>query len=90
VEVPGVKKEDLAIECRENTISIRGEKKSQRDPDHERAYRMERRYGVLSRSLALPDDADLEHIQASFQDGILRIRIEKKPETKPRRIEIRG
>src|SRR4051812_34133182 len=40
MEIPGVKKEDLTIECRENTITIRGEKKSQRDDEQERAYRV--------------------------------------------------
>jgi HSP20 family protein len=88
IEVPGVKKEDLTIECSEHVITIRGEKKFQRDPERERAYRTERRYGVVARSVQLPDDADLERIEAAFEDGVLRVRVEKKPESKPRRIEI--
>ena len=90
MEVPGVRKEDLTIECKNNTISIRGEKRSQRNDDKERPYLRERRYGVFSRSIELPDDANLERIEASFRDGILQVSIEKRPEAQPKRIEIHG
>ena len=90
MEVPGVRKEELTIECKNNTLFVRGEKRSQRDEDKERAYLMERRYGVFTRSIELPDDANLDRIEASFRDGVLQILIEKRPEAQPKRIEIHG
>jgi HSP20 family molecular chaperone IbpA len=88
VEVPGVKKDDLSIECSDQTFTIRAEKRPQRDPERERAFRLERRYGVFARSVQLPEDANLERIDATFEEGVLRVAIEKKPESKPRKIEI--
>ena len=89
-ELPGVKKDDIAIECRQGAILVRAEKKEQREEEGERGYRMERRYGVFTRSLQLPENADADSIKASYQDGVLRIEITKKPETKPKTIEIHG
>ena len=90
MEVPGVRKEDLTIECRNNTIYVRGEKRNQRNEDNERAYLIERTYGVFSRAIELPDDANLDRIEASFRDGVLHVSIEKRPEAQPKRIEIQG
>jgi HSP20 family protein len=89
-ELPGVKKEDITIECRGNTLMLRAEKKEQRDQKGERGYHTERRYGVFTRTLTLPDEADADHVRAKYDQGVLRIEIPKKPETKARTIEIHG
>ena len=91
-EVPGVQRKDLTLECDDGLLTIRGEKRSQREETKEKARLLERSYGSFSRTLALPDDADLEHINASFRDGVLRIEIQKKESsrTKPKTIEIQG
>jgi HSP20 family protein len=89
-EIPGIARKDLAVECRDGVLTIRGEKKSERAGDREHARRLERRYGPFSRSLALPRDADPQKIAAECQNGVLRIQIEKRPETKARTIAIKG
>ena len=89
-EVPGVDKKDITIECKDGVLSIRGEKKSQREETREKARILERSYGAFSRTLALPDDADVDHVEASFRDGVLRIEIQKKPGAKAKAIAIKS
>jgi HSP20 family protein len=90
VEVPGVKKGDLSVELEEGVLTIRGEKKSERDETREKGRRLERFYGAFSRSLSLPADADPEKVAAAFTDGVLRVEVQKKPGTKPKQIAIKG
>ena len=89
-EIPGVDKKDLTIECRDGMLSIHGEKRSQREENKEKARLLERTYGAFSRSLALPDDADVEQVSASFRDGVLRVEIQKKAGAKSRSVVIKG
>lgn len=88
-EVPGVKKNDLTLEVHEGVLTIRGEKRSQRDEESEKGRWLERSYGTFSRSFSLPSDADPDRISASFEDGVLTVRLPKTPEAKPRTIHIR-
>ena len=83
-ELPGVERKDLTVECRDGLLSIQGEKRSQREERNEKARLLERSFGAFSRTLALPDDADVDHVNASFRDGVLRIEIQKKPSQEPR------
>src|SRR5688572_22864127 len=76
-ELPGVDKKDLTVECQNGALSIRGEKRSQREETKEKARLLERSYGAFSRTLVLPDDADLDQVNATFRDGVLRIEIQK-------------
>jgi HSP20 family protein len=89
-EVPGVKKQDLNVEFRDGVLTLRGEKKAQRDREDERGRILERSYGVFTRSLRLPEDADADQVSASLQDGVLRLEIRKLPESKPKVISIKG
>lgn len=89
-EIPGVKKEDLNVEIEEGILVIRGEKKTERDETKEKGRRLERIYGAFSRSMSLPGDADTEKINASFNEGVLRVEIPKKPGAKPRHVAIKG
>jgi HSP20 family protein len=89
-ELPGVKKDDLTVECSEGVLSIRGEKKSEREEKKERGRVLERTYGSFSRALRLPDDADPEQIKATFENGVLQLRIQKRQEAKPKTIAIKG
>jgi len=89
-EVAGVDKKDLTIECKGGVLSIRGEKKSEREETRDQARVLERSYGAFSRTLALPEDADLDHVSASFKDGVLRIEIQKRPGPKSKTIAIKG
>ncbi len=89
-EVPGVKKDDLTLELQEGVLTIRGEKKQERDEKKEKGRRLERYYGAFSRSFSLPSDADSDKVDASFTDGVLNITIPKKPEAKPAQVAIKG
>jgi HSP20 family protein len=89
-EVPGVKKGDLTLEIHEGVLTLRGEKKEEREETKDKARRLERRYGAFSRSFTLPSDADSSKIDASFADGVLKISIPKRPEAKPAQVSIKG
>jgi len=91
VELPGVKKEDINIDIDENTLTISGERKIKEEHKEDTFYKVESYYGKFERSFALPEDADVEKIEAEFKDGILEIKIPKKVqvENKPKKIEIK-
>ncbi len=89
-EVPGVKSDDLTVELHEGVLTLRGEKKSEREETKEKARLLERTYGAFSRSFALPKDADPDRIDASFEEGVLTVRIAKQPEAKPRTVAIKS
>ena len=89
-ELPGVKREDLTLEVHEGTLTLRGEKKSEREEQKERARRLERSYGAFSRAFAMPSDAELNRVEASFADGVLHVTVPKKPEAKPAQVAIKG
>ncbi len=88
VEAPGMKEEDIKINLENNTLTIFGERKFERKEEGKNYYRMERSYGSFSRSFLLPENVDVEKIQAKYKDGLLTIVIPKKPESKPKEIPI--
>jgi HSP20 family protein len=89
VELPGSKKEDVTVELEGDVLTIRGEKKSEREEKKERAHYVERRFGSFSRSFSLPQDALAEKIDASFQEGVLTLTIPKGGKAKPKTIAIK-
>lgn len=89
-ELPGLKKEDVTVELHEGTLTIRGEKRSEKEEKGERRRYVERSFGTFSRSFTLPSNADAEHIKAKFEDGVLSLRIRKLAEAKPRTVDIKG
>jgi HSP20 family protein len=89
-EVPGVKKGDLTLEVREGVLTLRGEKKEEREEGKDKGRRLERIFGAFSRSFSLPPDANAERIEASFADGVVTISIPKRPESKPTQVAIKG
>lgn len=88
VEIPGARKEDVHVELEEGVLTIRGEKKSEREQTQEKRRYVERSYGSFSRSFTLPRDADAEHLDATFRDGVLTVTIPKTEESKPRTIAV--
>jgi len=88
-ELPGVAKDDVTVELHEDVLTIRGEKKSEREETKNRSHWVERSYGAFSRSFTLPPTARAEEMRASFKDGVLRVEIPKKEEVKPRQISIK-
>lgn len=89
VELPGVKKDDVTVEVHENVLTIRGEKKSEREEKKDKTHWIERSYGSFSRSFTLPPAAVVDEMKASFKDGVLTLEIPKKEEVKPRQISIK-
>src|SRR5215510_8700552 len=76
-EIPGVRAEDLSIECRDGLLWIRGQKRAERSRERERPRIAERSYGPFVRAFGIPEGADADRIEASLKDGVLRIEIEK-------------
>jgi len=88
-ELPGLSKEEVDITLENNVLSIRGERKFEKKTDHESYHRIERTYGSFSRSFTLPTNLSSDKVQASFENGLLRVEIPKAEEAKPRKIDIR-
>ena len=86
--LPGVKPEDIDVTFTNNTLTIKGEVRSEEEREESRYHLRERRYGMFARSITLPRGIDGDHIEASYKDGVLTLRLPKREEIKPRRIEI--
>ncbi|MBV9214450.1 MAG: Hsp20/alpha crystallin family protein [Actinobacteria bacterium] len=89
-DLPGLGQDDVAIEIRDNTLTISGERKSEYEKRERGWYRVERATGRFSRSLALPEGIDADAVTAEFDRGVLEVRIPKPEQRKPRRVEIKG
>ena len=89
-ELPGTKREDVTVELQGDVLTIRGEKRNEREEKKEKRRFVERSYGTFSRSFTLPADADGERVSASFKDGVLTVTIAKRPEAKPRVVDIKS
>ena len=90
VDLPGVKKEDIDVTTEDNVLTISGERKVREEVKEEEYYKVESRYGKFSRSFTLPEDADVEKIEAHAQNGVLEVVIPKKAEvTKVKKIAIK-
>ena len=87
-ELPGVSVNDVEVNVEENVVTIRGVKPAPEDTEEKKDHRLERPYGGFQRSLALPRNVDPEQVAANFKDGVLEVRIGKREEAKPRKIEI--
>jgi HSP20 family protein len=90
LEVPGAKKEDITVETHENVLTIRGEKRSEREEKREQSRYVERRYGSFSRSFTLPSNAAADRVAASFKDGVLTVELPKLEEAKPKAVSIKS
>lgn len=73
VEVPGVDEKDVKVEVDNDTLTIRGEKKHEKEENDKNYYRMERSYGAFQRVLSLPEDADQAGVAATFKNGVLTV-----------------
>ncbi len=87
-ELPGVKEEDMDVSVEGETLTIKGEKKSESEVKEDDYYRCERSYGSFYRSIALPATVDAKKIEASFEDGVLEVILPKAAEVKPKKITV--
>ena len=88
LEVPGLKKEDINIELTDGTLSIKGERKEEREVKKEDYHRIESCSGTFSRSFSLPNNIDPKKINAAMKNGVLECRVAKAEEKKPKAITI--
>ena len=88
VELPEVDPKDVDIQLEGNTLTLKGERKLENEEKREGYHRIERTYGTFSRSFTLPNTVDIEHVTAESKDGVLRVFLPKKAETRPRQIKV--
>ncbi len=88
LEVPGMKQEDFDVQVENNTLTIRGERKFEKEEKEENFHRIERRYGSFFRSFALPNTVDAGKINAGYDAGVLKISLTKREESKPKQIKV--
>ncbi len=87
-DIPGVEKDKVKVEIKDNVLTIRGERKEERETKEHNVYRMERRYGEFVRSFALPQMVDASKIKAKYKDGTLEITLPKPEEVKGKEIKV--
>ena len=87
-DLPGLSEDDVNIELEDDTLTVSGERKSEHEEKRDGYHRVERAFGSFSRSLRLPQGVDPGSVTASFDRGVLEVRIPKPEQRKPRRIEI--
>jgi len=88
-ELPGMKKEDFQISLHENTLTISGERKQEKEIKEGDGYRSERFFGRFHRSLTLPVPVEATNVTAQYRDGILAVTLAKAEEAKPKQIEVK-
>ena len=87
-ELPGLKEEDIDVSVEGDTLTIKGEKKSESEVKEENYHCCERSYGSFFRSIALPSTIDAKKIEADYEDGVLEVNLPKAAEVKPKKITV--
>jgi len=87
-EVPGVDEDNIEIKIEDNTLSLSGERKFEKETKEENYHRIERSYGSFYRSFTIPRHVDQEKVKAEHDKGVSRITMPKKPESKPKMIHV--
>ena len=88
IEVPGIDEKDINVTIENNTLTVRGERRFEKDEKEENFHRVERMYGSFTRSFTLPNTVDPEQVSAQYEKGVLKIRLAKKAEAKPKLIKV--
>ena len=89
-ELAGMSPEDIKVDVENNVLTISGERKMEKESDDKGYHRVERFYGSFSRSFAIGDDINADAIDAKYSDGVLRLLLPKRPEVKPRKVQIKA
>jgi HSP20 family protein len=88
-ELPGVTKDDVSIEVKENVLTLKGERVEFKEVSEDKYFRKERSFGSFYRAFTLPSSINPENIKATFKDGVLEIEIPKPEEEKPKQVQIK-
>ena len=89
-EVPGMDKKDIHINLSEGLLTIKGEKKQEKKDEKENYHCVERRYGTFSRTMRLPFEVEAAKVNATYNDGVLKLTLPKAEPAKAKEIEIKG
>ena len=88
IEVPGIEEKDIDVRVENSTLIVHGERKYEKEEKEENYRRIERQYGSFTRSFTLPTTVNPENIQANYDKGVLKIKLAKKAEAKPKQIKV--
>ena len=88
IEVPGIDEKDIDVRIENNTLTVHGERKFEKEEKEENFRRVERQYGSFTRSFTLPTTVDAEKVSANYEKGVLKIALPKKAEAKPKQIKV--
>jgi HSP20 family protein len=88
IEVPGIEEKDIDVRIENNTLTVHGERKFEKEEKEENFRRVERQYGSFTRSFTLPNTIDADKVQATYDKGILKVQLAKKAEAKPKQIKV--
>ena len=88
MEVPGIDEKDIDVRIENNTLTVHGERKIEKEEKEENFRRVERQYGSFTRSFTLPSSVDPAQVIANYDKGVLKINLAKKAEAKPKQIKV--
>jgi len=88
LEVPGIDEKDIDVRVENGTLTVHGERKFEKDEKEENYRRIERQYGSFTRTFTLPNTVDTESVSADYDKGVLKIKLAKKSEAKPKQIKV--
>jgi len=88
IEVPGIDENDIDVRVENNTLTVHGERKIEKEEKEENYRRVERQYGSFTRTFTLPTTVDTENVSANYDKGVLKISLPKKAEAKPKQIKV--
>jgi HSP20 family protein len=88
IEVPGIDEKDISVNLENNTLTVHGERKIEKDEKEENYRRVESQYGSFTRTFTLPTTVDSEKVSANYDKGVLKITLPKKAEAKPKQIKV--
>jgi len=88
IEVPGIDEKDIDVRIENNTLTVHGERKFEKEEKEENYRRVERQYGSFTRTFTLPTTVDTENVSATYDKGVLKINLPKKAEAKPKQIKV--
>lgn len=88
LEVPGIEEKDIDVRVENHTLTVKGERKFEKEEKEQNFHRIERRYGSFYRAFTLPSAIDAENVEASYNAGVLKLELKKKPEAQPKQIKV--
>jgi HSP20 family protein len=88
LEVPGIEEKDLDIRVENHTLTVKGERKFDKEEKEENFHRIERHYGSFYRAFTVPSTVDTENVAATYNAGVLKLELKKKAEAQPKQIKV--